>query len=356
MPPAGEAPGVPPQAQALPPGHALYQMARGHFVPRALALAAKLGLADLLKDGPRGARDLAAATQTHAPSLARVARLLASAGVFAELPDGTFALTPLGEPLRADAPDSVRAVVLLFAGVEVQDAWKDLEYCVRTGDPAFRRTAPGAASPYELVAAAGPELTALFDQAMATFAPWTAAAAAAAIDFSAFGRVVDVGGGNGALLIGLLKACPELAGVVFDQPHAAARARERVAAAGLAGRCEVVAGSFFDGVPAGADAYLLSHVLVDWDDERAAAILRNCRAAMPRHGQVLILEEVYPARVGPSDECRAAAAVDVLMLVCTGGRQRSEAEFRGLLAASGLRLSRVVPTAAGVSVVQGEPA
>jgi hypothetical protein len=343
-----------PEAPALPPGHALYQMAMGHFVPRALALAAKLGLADLLKDGPRDALDLAAATQTHAPSLARLLRLLASVGVLAELPDDTFALTPLGEPLCADAPGSVRALVLLFAGVEVQDAWKELEYCIRTGEPVFRRTAPGA-TPYALMAQS-PELTALFDQAMATFAPWRAAAVAAAIDFSAFGKVADVGGGNGALLIGLLKACPHLAGVVFDQPHAAARALERVAAAGLTGRCEVVAGSFFDGVPSGADAYLISNVLVDWDDERAAAILRNCRAAMPRQGQVLILEEVYPARVGQSDECRGVAASDVNMLVCTGGRQRSEEEFRGLLAASGLRLSGVVPTAAGVSVVQGEPA
>jgi hypothetical protein len=189
---------------------------------------------------------------------------------------------------------------------------------------------------------------------MATFAPWTAAAVTAAIDFSAFGRIVDVGGGSGAILIGILKACPALGGVVFDQPHTAARARQRVAAAGLAGRCEVIAGSFFDTVPPGADAYLISNVLVDWDDERAAAILRNCRAAMPAHGQVLILEEVYPPRVAPSDECRGVAAIDVLMLVCTGGRQRSEEEFRSLLAASGLRLSRVVPTATGASVVQGE--
>jgi hypothetical protein len=249
----------------------------------------------------------------------------------------------------------VRALVLLLAGVELQDCWKDLEYCVRTGAPSFRRTVPGADSSYALVADS-PELTAPFDRAMATFAPWTAAAVAAAIDFSAFGKVVDVGGGNGSLLIGILKACPGLVGVVFDQPHTAARARERVAAAGLAGRCEVIAGSFFDGVPPGADAYLLSSVLVDWDDERAAAILRNCRAAMPSHGQVLILEEVYPARVTPSDTCRGASAIDVLMLVCTGGRQRSEEEFRGLLAASGFRLSRVVPTATGVSVVQGEAA
>jgi hypothetical protein len=330
-------------------------MAMGHFVPRALALAAKLGLADLLKDGPRGAPDLAAATQAHAPSLARLMRLLTSAGVFAELSDGTFTLTPLGEALRADVPGSARALVLLLAGVELQDCWKDLEYCVRTGYPSFRRTAPGADSSYALVADS-PELTAPFDQAMATFAPWTAAAVAAVIDFSAFGKVVDVGGGNGALLIGLLKACPALTGVVFDQPHAAARARQQVAAAGLADRCEVIAGSFFDGVPGGADTYLISNVLVDWDDERAAVILRNCRAAMPQHGQVLVLEGIYPARVTPSDECRSAAAIDVLMLLCTGGRQRSETEFRGLLAASGFRLSRVVPTAAGVSVIQGEPA
>ena len=353
--PADEASGVSPAARARPPGYALYEMAMGHFLPRALALAARLGLANLLKDGPRSADDLAAATQTHAPSLARVARLLASVGVFAELPDGTFALTPLGEPLRADAAGSVRALVLLFAGVEAQDAWKELEYCVRTGEPAFRRAAPDTPSPYALMAQSS-ELTALFDQAMATFASWTAAAVEAAIDFSVFARVVDVGGGNGTLLIGLLKACQRLTGVVFDQPQAAARARENVAAAGLAGRCEVIAGSFFDEVPGRADAYLLSNVLVDWDDDRAAAILRNCRAAMPPHGKLLILEEVYPARADRSDACRGVAAIDVLMLVCTGGRQRSEEEFRSLLSASRFRLSRVVPTAAGVSVIQGEPA
>jgi hypothetical protein len=352
MPPAIEPAGSPPKAQSVPPGHALYQMAMGHFIPRALALAAKLGIADLLKDGPKSARDLAVATQTHPPSLARVMRLLASGSVFEELPDGTFALTRLGEPLRADAPDSVRALVLLLAGVEGQECWKDLEHCVRTGDPSFRRNSTDT-NPYSLMAS-NPELTALFDRAMATFAPWNAVAVAAAIDFSAFGRVVDVGGGNGALLIGILKACPRLTGIVFDQPHAAARARTEVAAAGLADRCEVIAGSFFDEVPRGADAYLLSHVLVDWGDERAATILRNCRTAIPEHGQVLILEEVYPARVRSSEDCRIAAANDVLMLVCTGGRQRSEEEFRDLLAATGFRVLRVVPTGATLSVVQGE--
>ncbi len=350
--PADEASGVQPETMAVPVGVALSQMAIGHYVSRALYLAAKLGLADLLKDGPRDGGDLAAATQTHAPSLARVMRLLVSVGVFEEPGDGTFALAPLGELLRDDVPGSLRALVLLLAGVGVQDCWKDLEHCVRTGDPAFRRTAPDA-DPYTL-GAHDPEATALFDRAMATFAPQTAAAVAAAIDFSGFGKVADIGGGTGGLLIGILKAYPGLAGIVFDQPHAAEPAKQRVAAAGLADRCEVVGGSFFDKVPRGADAYLLKHVLVDWDDERAAAILKNCRAAMPAHGQVLIVEDVYPAQIDRSAESRGATANDVLMLVCTGGRQRSEAEFRDLLAASGFRLARVVPTAARACVLQGE--
>lgn len=341
--------------QTLPPGHALYQMAMGYFVPRALAFVAQLGIADLLKDGPSSAADLAAATQTHAPSLARVMRLLTSVGVFVELPDGMFTLTPLGETLRADVPDSVRALVLMFCGVGVQDAWRDLEACVRTGEPAYRRIAPGVESPYVLMAGI-PELTALFDEAMATVASWSAAAVATAVDFTAFGRIVDVGGGNGALLIGLLKAYPHLLGVVFDQPHATERARQQFIASGLANRCEVVAGDFFKGVPQGADAYLLRHVLVDWDDDRAATILRNCRAAMTGHEQVMILEGIYPSQIRPSDVCREAASQDVNMLVCTGGRLRTEEDFRALLAESGFQLSRVVPTTADVSVILGEPA
>jgi precorrin-6B methylase 2 len=336
----------------VPLGVALSQMAIGHFVSRALYLAAQLGLADLLKDGPRDGRDLAAATHTHAPSLVRVVRLLASVGVFEELSDGTFALAPLGELLRADVPGSLRALVLLFAGSGVQDSWKDLEHCVRTGASAFRRSAPDA-DIYTL-AAADPEAVALFDQAMATFAPQTATAVAAAFDFSGFGTVADVGGGTGGMLIGILKAYLELAGIIFDQPQVAERARQQVAAAGLADRCQVVGGSFFDATPRGADAYLLKHVLIDWSDERATAILKNCRAAMPAHGQVLIVEDVYPARIDQSAESRSATSNDVLMLVCMGGRQRSEAEFRALLAASGFRLTRMVPTAARVCVLQGE--
>jgi hypothetical protein len=189
---------------------------------------------------------------------------------------------------------------------------------------------------------------------MATFAPWTAAMLAASFDFSSFGRVADIGGGNGTLLIGVLQACPKLTGIVFDQPHATEQARRQIAAAGLANRCEVVCGNFFEQVPCGADAYLLCHVLVDWDDERADAILLNCRAAMPKHAKLLIVEEIYPPRIEASSKCYAAAANDVLMLVCTGGYQRSQKEFQSLLERSQFRLAEVTPLGGGASLVLGE--
>jgi hypothetical protein len=342
------------ETQALPPGQALYQMAIGHFASRALYLAAKLGLADLLSGGPRDAPDLARATETHAPSLSRVMRLLTSVGVFEELDGGKFSLTPLGQLLRCDVPGSMRALVMLFTGVELQDSWKELEYCVRTGDPAFRRTSPNADPFAEM--AKDPQAAALFDKAMATFAPQTAAAVTAAYDFSAFKTLADVGGGNGTLLINILKANPGLRGIVFDQPHVCRRATEQIAAAGMAERCDVVGGNFFEAVAPGADAYLLKHVIHDWNDDRASAILKNCRAAMPPGGKLLLVEGVYPAHIEQSPESRGATATDVNMLVATGGRQRTESEFRDLLAASGFRLTRLIPTPARVCVIEGQRA
>jgi predicted O-methyltransferase YrrM len=337
---------------ALPPGALLYQMSIGHYLSRALHLAAKLGIADLLAAGPRPAQVLAAQTGTDAAALRRVLRLLASAGVFAEADDGAFELSPLGELLRSDVPGSARALVLLFAGVGLQDAWKELEYCVRSGEPAFRKHSPhgDAFSHFDA------EQAAVFDAAMATFAPQTAAAIAAAYDFSQFGSVVDVGGGNGALLIGLLRANPGLRGTVFDRPQAAEDARSRVAEAGLAERCQVLAGDFFESVPQGADAYLLKHVIHDWDDAKAAAILRSCRRAMGPGATLLVAEGVYPPRVDQSLESRGAAANDVNMLVATGGRQRSEPEFRALYEAAGFTLAKVVPTPSPVvSLIEGMP-
>jgi hypothetical protein len=278
---------------------------------------------------------------------------LVSVGVFEELDDGRFALTPIGEMLRADVPGSMRDSVMLFTGIGIQDNWKELEYCIRTGDPAFRKTDPDG-DPFSNLSK-DPEAAAVFDKAMATFAPFTAAAVAAAYDFSVLGKVADVGGGNGAILIGLLKANPHLRGTVFDLPAVSQRATAEIAAAGLADRCQVVSGDFFKSIVSGADAYLMKHVIHDWNDEQATMILRNCRAAMPAHARLLILEGIYPPRIDQSLESRGAAANDVNMLVSTGGRQCTETEFRNLFAASGFKLSRIVPTTARVSIIEAEP-
>ena len=340
------------QTPPLPPGAILYQLAIGHYVSRALHLAAKLRIADHLAAGPRPAAELAAETGTDAAALRRVLRLLTSVGVFTEAADGGFALTPLGDALRADGPGSARAMVLLFAGIGIQDSWKELEYCVTTGQPAFRKHSPegDAFSNFDA------EQAEVFDAAMATFAPQTAAALAAAYDFSQFGTVMDVGGGNGAILIGLLGANPALRGIVFDRPEPAERARKKIHEAGLASRCEVVAGDFFEAVPKGGDAYLLKHVIHDWDDEQAARILRNCHRVMKPPAKLLIAEGVYPAHVDQSLASRGAAANDVNMLVATGGRQRSEQEFRSLYDAAGFRLTRIVPTLSpAVCLIEGVP-
>jgi len=335
---------------ALPPQQVLYQLAIGHYFTNALQLAVKLGVADVLAGGPRPAEDIAAATRTDVPALRRVLRLLASVGVFEEREDGAFALTPVGECLRPGVPGSARAMVMLFTGTRVQDGWRDLEYAVRTGEPVFRKR--GVDDPFT---GRSDEDAANFDAAMADFTRLAAVAVAAAYDFASLRTLVDVGGGNGALLIGILLAHPHLHGIVFDQPAAAERARASIAEHGLADRCEAVGGNFFANVPPGGDAYVLKHVIHDWSDERATAILKNCRRAMGERGKLLIVEGVYPRRIDESLAARGAAANDVNMLVNTGGRQRSEAEFRALYAAAGFALTRIVPTLAPVSVIEGVP-
>jgi len=334
----------------LPPQGVLYQLAIGHYFSQALRLATKLGIAELLEDGPRHFTEIAEATATHAPSLNRVLRLLASVGIFEERENGFFALTSVGDCLRAGVPGSARAMVMLFAGDRVQDSWRDLEYCVRTGNPVFHQR--GLHDPFSDPARTAEE-SANFDAAMADFTTLAAVAVAAAYDFASIRTIVDVGGGNGALLIGILKAHPHLRGAVFDRPSAAERARKQIAERGLADRCEAVGGDFFQQVSQGADAYILKHVIHDWNDERAVAILRNCHRAMSENGRLLIVEGVYPPRIDQSLASRGAAANDVNMLVSTGGRQRSEAEFRSLYDAAGFRLTRIVPTPVPASVIEG---
>jgi SAM-dependent methyltransferase len=344
-PPSGT-PELPPQAQ-------LFRLATGFYVSNAIYVAAKLGIADHIAAGKRTAVELAQATSTHAPSLRRVLRLLASAGIFTEEPKtGAFSLTALGECLRDNVPGSMRHGALLFGGI-TQAAWNDLLYSVATGKPAFEHI--HKADPFTYFAA-HPDQAVIFDKAMADFTSQISAAVAKAYNFSKFGTVVDVGGGNGTLLIAILKAYPGVHGVLYDQPQAVAAAGENFRAAAMLKRCRLVGGNFFDKVPKGGDAYLLKHVIHDWDDDQAATILKNCHRAMKSEGKLIIIEGVYPPHIDNSDFSRASASNDVNMLVCTGGRQRSEDEFRALFVASGFDLSRVIPAGPRASLIIANPA
>jgi len=346
---------TPSTVESTPPPIQLYQMATGHYLSRALGLATKLCIPDYLRNGARHFREVAAELGVHPPSLNRVLRLLASAGIFDEQAGGKFSLTPLGDLLRSDVPGSMRAAVLLFAGETIQASWAELEYCVKTGEPAFRKLSPDAKSAFD--GFRDPQAAANFDEAMAVFSAQTALALIAAYDFSKFEKVADIGGGNGALLIGILNGNPALKGIVFDQPPSAERAAKRIAEAGLETRCEAVGGDFFREVPPGADAYLLKHVIHDWNDDDAIAILKTCHCGMDgTHTKLLLVEGVYPKRIDQSLESRGAAFNDVNMLVSTGGRQRSEAEFRALYQSAGFRLTNIVPTAARASIIEGEQA
>ncbi len=246
----------------------------------------------------------------------------------------------------------MRAAARLFGG-RTQDLWSTLLHSVKTGEPAFTLT--GDTQPFSH-AAERPEEAALFDEAMADWTKQVAIAASAAYDFSGFRTIVDVGGGNGTLLAGILGATAGPRGIVFDLPPVAARAQTRLAEMGLADRCTAVGGDFFKDVPRGGDAYLLKHVIHDWNDERAVEILTACRRAMDADAKLLLVEGIYPPRIDQSTASRAAAANDVNMLVCTGGRQRSEPEFRALYEAAGFTLTRMVPTPPlQTRVIEGTP-
>jgi SAM-dependent methyltransferase len=338
------------QDTELPPRLALFQLVTSHYISRAIYVAAKLGIADMLAAGPRVCDDLAAATGTHAASLNRLLRLLASAGVFAENDLGIFALTPLGECLRSDISGSSRAVALLFSG-PMMAAWDQLLYSVQTGCPAFERAFGMDAFRYMTE---HPEEAAIFNDAMTAGSTYTARGVPDAYDFSSCKTVVDVGGGHGVLLATILQANPRVKGVLFELPHVAEGAVKRMADMGLSERCQVVAGDFFQSVPHGGDTYILKSVIHDWDEARSVQILQNCHRAMQPEGRLLLVELVVPARVDHSALSQIGTGSDVNMLVNVGGRERTDAAFAALFDLAGFRLTRIVPIAGSVaSVLEG---
>ena len=337
-------------APDAPPPHAtLVQMAGALVVSRALYAVAELGVADHLADGPRAADELARATGADAPSLYRLLRALASVGVFTEDADHRFALTALGAALRSDAPGAGRSTVRMFAGPAMWASFGEFLHAVRTGETGAERA---LGRPIFEYLSGRPEEAAAFGEAMLGYHGAEPPAVAAAYDFAGIDTLVDVGGGIGTLLTTILQAHPGMRGVLLEMPHVTAQARPRLAAAGVADRCAVVEGDFFEAVPPGGDAYVLSHVIHDWDEARCQAILANCRRAMGGRGRLLLVEAVLP----PGDAPHPAKVLDLVMLTVAGGRERSEAEYATLLAAGGFTLTRVVPTASQASVIEAVPA
>ena len=333
----------------LPPV-AMLQMIAGFWVSRALYIAAKLGIADLVQDQARTATELAVATSTHAPSLYRVLRALASVGVFAEDDQGRFALTPLAATLRSDAPGSLRAWATVQLGEDHYQAWGELMHSVRTGEIAFDHVFGMGVWQHR---AQHPEKAKRFDEAMANLIGVYNGAVLASYPFSTIEKAVDVGGGDGSLLITLLQANPTMKGVLFDLPHVTERAKQRIADAGLTGCCEVMAGDALTSVPSGGDAYILSRVIHDWDDDHAVTILKNCHRAMTEQGKLLLIERVLPVRVESSSAMQALVLSDLNMMVMNGGREHTEVEYRVLFEASGFRLTKVTPTQSAMSVIEG---
>jgi hypothetical protein len=321
------------------------QLIRGYWVTQAIYVVAELGIADFLTRGPKLPSELAQATNVNPDLLYRVMRALASIGIFFEEDDGRFRLTPLGDTLRTEAGGQ-RAYAQLH-GKDLYQSWGKLLEAVRSGRTAFLEA--WGMEIFDFMSK-HPDRGTIFDRAMTGHHGVEIDPMLEAYDFSAFNEIIDVGGGNGSVLIGTLTRYNRLNGVLFDLPKVVERARSAIEAAGLQDRCRVEGGSFLESVPAGGDLYLMRHVLHDWRDQDAATILKNCRKAMRPGGKILVIEIVVPAGNDPS----FAKWMD-LMMITYGGKERSEKQYRQLFADAGYELTRIVPTRAVISLIEGVP-
>jgi O-methyltransferase domain/Dimerisation domain len=332
------------------PAVALRHLSTGFWISQAIAVAASVGIADHLQSGPKNCAELAPAVGVHAGALYRLLRAIASVGVFAEDQQGRFSLTPLATLLLTEGPGSWRAAAILNGEPWVWQPWGALAYSVKTGKPAFEHV---FGMEFEAYLAQHPEAADTFQAFMHVATAEEALVVAPAYDFSGLSTVVDVGGGRGALLAAILKCNPHLRGILFESPQVIADAPALLAAQGVADRCELVAGDFFQALPMGADAYILKWILVSWDDEPSVRILQNCRQALGSRGRLLVIERIIP----PGNEPFFGKLADLNLLVMYAGRQRTEMEYRALFARAGFELSRVIPTHSPTefSVIEGMP-
>jgi hypothetical protein len=334
------------QTTAPDPAMHVFQLATGYVISTALQLAVQVGVADHLAAGPRTAQQLAAATGTNEDALYRVLRALSSVGVFDEVEPRRFALTPAADILRKDAPRSLHDVVVFIADPLHMRVYADAIESLRTGKPAAEKT---LGKPLFEWLAEHPEYSSTFNSAMTNMSAVIVPAVLEAYDFGDIGLLVDVAGGHGQVLRSILRKYPAMRGILMDLDHVLAGAKPYIEADGVADRCQTVAGDFFKAVPPGGDAYVMKHIIHDWDDERAAQILRSIHTAMgAKHGKVILLEGV----LAPGNEPGLGKIMDLEMLLLPGGRERSAEEFRGLFDRAGFDLVRVVSTTSPVCVIE----
>ena len=334
-------------AKKLSPSDVMKNLTIGYWVARLIHVAAKLRLADLLKGRPRTVEDLATAAGVQPLPLYRVLRALASVGVFAETKDRRFKLTPLAATLQTGSQASMHGWALMINENWQWDAWKELLYGVKTGEVPFPK-AHGV--PIFEYLEKRPEDLEVFGESMTSLSRTENPAIAAAYKFSELRTLVDVAGGHGSLLATILKANPKLKGVLFDQRSVIDRAEkdQHVTAKGIAERCRLESGNFFESVPQGGDAYIMKYILHDWNDEECVKILTNCRAAMNEKGKILVVDNV----IAPGNNPSWGKLLDIQMLII-GGRERTKNEFAAMFTEAGLKLTRIVPTKGPLSIVEG---
>lgn len=334
-------------AKKLSPPELMRNLAIGYWVSRLVHVAAKLRLADLLKGGSRSIEDLASAADVQPAALYRLLRALASVGIFAEAKGRRFKITPLAATLRTGVPHSMHAWALMINESWMWDSWKELFSGVKTGEMPFLKA---HGMPIFQYLDRHPEDLEVFGESMSSLSQAENPAITAAYKFPKGRTLVDIGGGHGSLLAAILKANPSLQGVLFDQGAVIARAEndKHVTARGIAQRCRLESGNFFEAVPKGGDAYIMKYILHDWSDDECVQILANCRTAMNEKGKVLVVDNV----VSSGNEPSWGKLLDIQMLII-GGRERTKEEFAALFAAAGLKLVRIVSTKCPLSIVEG---
>jgi SAM-dependent methyltransferase len=331
-----------------PGGINVMELITGGWVAQTIYVAAKLGIPDGLAGGPLHATEVARRVDANPDATFRIMRALASKGVLRRRRDGRFALTSVGKTLCTGTPGTMRDFVLWIGHPKRWEDWGHLLHTVKTGEPATEMLRGMPAFEY---LETDPELAEVFNNAMTSGSEFAIYSTLAAYDFGGYRTIIDVGGGHGRLLSMILAKVPEARGVVFDLPSVIAGAGQEMKTAGVADRCEVVGGSFFESVPEGGDAYVLKSILHDWSDDDAERILCNVRAAVAPGGKLLLLEAVLPERT-PS---HIAAVFDLEMMVVLHGKERTHAEWTALLRRAGFRLDRVVDTAGPVAVIEATP-